>query len=81
MITYLFWRGANVQNVLTFEDRYEDVKVNKLLVNFRSTKAIIETANSFVQKTIPFERLPKEIRYHKNGKIFYTLAPRQPKIA
>jgi len=38
-------------------------------VNFRSTKAIIETANSFVQKTIPFERLPKEIRYHKNGNI------------
>ena len=51
------------------EDRYEDVKVHKLLVNFRSTKAIIETANSFVQKTIPFERLPKEIRYHKNGNI------------
>lgn len=63
------WRGANVQNILTFEDRYEDVKVHKLLVNFRSTKAIIETANSFVQKTIPFERLPKEIRYHKNGNI------------
>lgn len=38
-------------------------------MNFRSTKAIIETANSFVQKTIPFERLPKEIRYHKNGNI------------
>lgn len=63
------WRGANVQNILTFEDRYEDVKVHKLLVNFRSTKAIIETANSFVQKTIPFERLPKEIRYHQNGNI------------
>ena len=38
-------------------------------MNFRSTKAIIETANSFVQKTIPFERLPKEIRYHQNGNI------------
>ena len=23
------WRGANVQNILTFEDRYEDVKVHK----------------------------------------------------
>lgn len=63
------WRGANVQNILTFEDRYEGVKVHKLLVNFRSTKAIIETANSFVQKAIPFERLPKEIRYHQNGNI------------
>ncbi len=63
------WRGANVQNILTFKDRYKDVKIHKLLVNFRSTKAIVETANSFVQKTIPFERLPKEIRYHHSGNI------------
>lgn len=63
------WRGANVQNILTFKDRYKDVKIHKLLVNFRSTKAIVETANSFVQKTIPFERLPKEIKYHQNGNI------------
>ena len=63
------WRGANVQNILTFKDRYKDVKMHKLLVNFRSTKAIVETANSFIQKTIPFERLPKEIKYHQNGNI------------
>lgn len=63
------WRGANVQNILTFKDRYSDVKIHKLLVNFRSTKAIVETANSFIQKTIPFERLPKKIKYHRNGNI------------
>lgn len=63
------WRGANVQNILTFKDRYKEVKIHKLLVNFRSTKAIVETANSFIKKTIPFERLPKEIKYHRNGNI------------
>lgn len=63
------WRGANVQNILTFKDRYKDVRVHKLLVNFRSTKAIVETANSFIKKTIPFERLSKEIRYNQNGNI------------
>lgn len=63
------WRGANVQNILTFKDRYQDVKIHKLLINFRSTKAIVETANSFIQKAIPFERLPKEIKYHQNGNI------------
>ncbi len=62
-------RGANVQNILTFKDRYQDVKTHKLLINFRSTKAIVETANSFVQKTIPFERLPKKIKFHQNGNI------------
>ena len=46
------WRGANVQNILTFKDRYSDVKIHKLLVNFRSTNAIVETANDFVQRTV-----------------------------
>jgi len=63
------WRGANVQNILTFKDRYTDVSVHRLLINFRSTKAIVETANSFVQSTIPIERLPKDITYHADGNI------------
>lgn len=63
------WRGANVQNILTFKDRYQDVSIHKLLVNFRSTKAIVETANNFIQRTIPVERLPKTITYHANGNI------------
>lgn len=63
------WRGANVQNILTFKDRYTDVSVHRLLINFRSTKAIVETANSFVQSTIPIERLPKDITFHADGNI------------
>jgi DNA helicase II / ATP-dependent DNA helicase PcrA len=63
------WRGANVQNILTFKDRYADVSVHRLLINFRSTKAIVETANSFVQSTIPIERLPKDITFHTDGNI------------
>lgn len=63
------WRGANVQNILTFSERYENVNTHKLLVNFRSTKSIVETANSFIQSTIPFERLPKEITSNSDGNI------------
>ncbi len=63
------WRGANVQNILTFEDRYVNVSVHRLLVNFRSTKAIVETANNFIQRTIPVERLPKNIIFHADGNI------------
>lgn len=63
------WRGANVQNILTFKDRYADVAVYKLLVNFRSTKAIVDTSNRFVQSTLNFERLPKHIEFHSNGNI------------
>lgn len=63
------WRGANVQNILTFKDRYENVSVHKLLVNFRSTKAIVETANSFVQTNLNYERLAKDISSHSDGNI------------
>ena len=63
------WRGANVQNILTFAERYENVSVHKLLVNFRSTKAIVDTANSFVQTNLNYERLPKDISSHLDGNI------------
>ncbi len=63
------WRGANVQNILTFKDRYENVSVHKLLENFRSNKAIVETANAFIQSALPYERLPKEIKSHAEGNI------------
>lgn len=63
------WRGANVQNILTFKDRYADVSIHRLLVNFRSTQAIVETANSFVQTTLNYERLPKDISSHSDGNI------------
>lgn len=63
------WRGANVQNILTFKDRYADVSIHRLLINFRSTKAIVNTANQFVQSTLNFERLPKQIESHADGNI------------
>lgn len=63
------WRGANVQNILTFEERYKNVSVHRLLINFRSTQAIVETANKFVQTTLNFERLPKDISSNSDGNI------------
>lgn len=63
------WRGANVQNILTFEERYENVSVHRLLINFRSTQAIVETANRFVQANLNFERLPKDISSNSDGNI------------
>jgi len=63
------WRGANVQNILTFKDRYANVVVHKLLINFRSTKAIVDTSNRFVQSKLGFSRLPKQIEFHSDGNI------------
>lgn len=63
------WRGANVQNILTFDKRYSKVAVHKLLVNFRSTEAIVDGANNFVQRTISLVRLSKEIESNSDGNI------------
>ncbi len=63
------WRGANVQNILTFNKRYSNVSIHRLLVNFRSTEAIVDSANNFVQHTISLVRLGKEIKSNSDGNI------------
>ncbi len=42
------FRGATVQNILQFQDDYEDVKVVKLEQNYRSTQSILNVANNII---------------------------------
>jgi DNA helicase-2/ATP-dependent DNA helicase PcrA len=42
------FRGATVQNILQFQDDYEDVKIVKLEQNYRSTQSILEVANKII---------------------------------
>jgi len=42
------FRGANIQNILNFKKDYPDLKVFKLEQNYRSTKNIVEAANSVI---------------------------------
>jgi DNA helicase-2/ATP-dependent DNA helicase PcrA len=44
------WRGANIKNMLHFEKDYPDAKVIMLEQNYRSTKTIIEAANSIIKQ-------------------------------
>jgi DNA helicase-2/ATP-dependent DNA helicase PcrA len=44
------FRGADIQNILNFEKDYPDLFVVKLEQNYRSTKNIVETANSIIAK-------------------------------
>ena len=43
------WRGANFKNILNFEKDYKDAKVILLEQNYRSTKRIIDAANSVIK--------------------------------
>ncbi|MFF6891297.1 ATP-dependent helicase [Streptomyces microflavus] len=60
------FRGADVTNILEFDKRYPNASVHKLLTNFRSTSAIVESAGDFISQEVGAMRLPKVLRAHAN---------------
>ncbi len=46
------WRGANIKNIMKFETDYPEADVILLEENYRSTKTIIEAANTIIKKNI-----------------------------
>ena len=53
------WRGANIKNMLHFEKDFPSAKIVMLEQNYRSTKTIIEAANSIIEKNQ--YRVPKNL--------------------
>lgn len=44
------FRGATIENILTFDQTYPDAKVIRLEQNYRSTKTILDAANKVIAK-------------------------------
>ncbi|MDT0642951.1 3'-5' exonuclease [Zunongwangia sp. F363] len=44
------FRGANINNILNFQKDYDDVHMYRLEQNYRSTKNIVNAANSIIDK-------------------------------
>ncbi len=53
------FRGADIRNVLSFEDDFADASVIKLEQNYRSTQTILSAANAVVERNR--ERRPKRL--------------------
>ncbi len=61
--TIYSWRGADISNILNFEKDYPEAKVVLLEQNYRSTKTILEAANSIIEKN---KRRKKKILFTEN---------------
>ncbi|MCH5307418.1 MAG: UvrD-helicase domain-containing protein [Prevotella sp.] len=44
------FRGANIDNILDFQKKYEGARLFKLEQNYRSTQLIVQAANSLIRK-------------------------------
>lgn len=53
------FRGANIRNILNFQNDYPDCKIFKLEQNYRSTQNIVKAANSLISKNR--DQLKKEV--------------------
>jgi DNA helicase-2/ATP-dependent DNA helicase PcrA len=53
------WRGADIRNILAFENDWSDATVVKLEENFRSTPNILEVADSLI--AVNTSRKPKKL--------------------
>lgn len=59
------FRGANIDNILSFQSRFKDARLFKLEQNYRSTQSIVEAANSLIKHNS--NQIPKNV-YSKNDK-------------
>lgn len=59
------WRGANVNNILDFQDNFAGAKIVRLEKNYRSTAEILDVANRLINFNT--KRLGKELKSVKGS--------------
>ena len=58
------FRGANIDNILGFREKYNNTKLYKLEQNYRSTQRIVQAANSLIKHND--RQIPKEVYSKKD---------------
>lgn len=65
------FRGANIDNILDFKNKFEDARTFKLERNYRSTQLIVEAANSLMKHNE--RQIPKDVysKEDEGDKVLY----------
>ena len=65
------FRGANIDNILDFKNKFDDAKLFKLERNYRSTQLIVQAANSLMKHNE--HQIPKDVysKEKEGDKVLY----------
>ena len=67
------WRGANIKNIISFKQDFENVAIYKLEQNYRSSANILKAANSVIKNNS--ERIPKTLWTNASGGVKVEIMP------
>jgi DNA helicase-2/ATP-dependent DNA helicase PcrA len=69
------WRGADVENILTFPDRHEGTVIHRIETNYRSTPEILALANCVLRNQPRGRGFEKELRAARPSNMKPFLVP------